>query len=398
MLNNKCDSKCWSACTDVCRGGLSVRALNQSKLKTGDFYHTVSSTDEPQMGNFSHLLFFKCQCHCRLASDFTKKDVLSRPITVHVADVTCYQDFWRCQSGYVCSSPQGPASPKWLWCHCDAEALTRLLNQLKTQNLFYQDWFPYDCFIIQILTPDASCCSFFPPYRPITQIHLSLTGNCIQSCVKASWMWPSPVSSPWTAPTPPRPPPHRIPPRRPPRSPPPPAPLPNWGHPFTWALSPDCKHTNGLPTCSPPCSVPAPLKVVAHATRPNFSFLFFSFSLRVLLRGVVSRKLDSRGTDRKRQTPCVSLHPLAVFSLPPQADWRSSGGCGAAPTETVVPYVFSNASLMRLPVSLLSTVTCTCSISICTVLKKKVSVWLWLMWKETTVKLFISLLFSISSI
>lgn len=80
-----------------------------------------------------------------------------------------------------------------------------------------------------------------------------------------------------------------------------------------------------------------------------------------------------RALIRKTDALCVTS-PSCSFCLPTQADSRSSDRCGAAPTEIVVPYVFSNASLMRLPVSLLCTVTCTCSISICTGLKKKVSV------------------------
>lgn len=81
--------------------------------------------------------------------------------------------------------------------------------------------------------------------RKSVALPLFLAGNCIRSCVKVSWMWPFPASSPWTAATPHLPPPLLIRPLHPPPSPPTPAPLPNWGGPFTWALSPGCKHTNG---------------------------------------------------------------------------------------------------------------------------------------------------------
>lgn len=77
-------------------------------------------------------------------------------------------------------------------------------------------------------------------------LSLPPTGNYTQSCVKVSWKWPFPVSSPWTAAVTPHllpllliPPPHP-----PPRSLPTPAPLPNWERLSTWVLSPDCKHTS----------------------------------------------------------------------------------------------------------------------------------------------------------
>lgn len=76
-------------------------------------------------------------------------------------------------------------------------------------------------------------------------LFLSPPGNYTQSYVKVSWMWPFPVSSPWTvAVTPHLLPLHLIPPPHPPRSPPTPAPLPNWEDLLTWALSLDCKHTS----------------------------------------------------------------------------------------------------------------------------------------------------------
>lgn len=47
------------------------------------------------------------------------------------------------------------------------------------------------------------------------------------------------------------------------------------------------------------------------------------------------------------------LSHLHHRSPPPPADYWSSDRCRDAPAETVVPYVSSHASLMRLPVSLL---------------------------------------------
>lgn len=246
--------------------------------------------------------------------------------------------------------------------------------------LFFDSFFehrsPCGCFIVQILKPDASLAPFSPSYWPLTWIRplFVLAGNCTRSCARVSWMWPSPASSPWTATTPRRPrppPPLRTPPPRPPPSPPTPAPLPSWGRrPFTWALSPDCKHThtNGLLASSPPCSDLAPKGCsTCHKTKrcillPCVCCLIgaLSWELTSVEGGHKRTRKFCQGTgrpmDQNDRRPLCHFTRLQFYFTPPppQADSRSPRGCGAAPTETVVPYVFSNASLPRLPVSLLS--------------------------------------------
>lgn len=131
-------------------------------------------------------------------------------------------------------------------------------------------------------------------------------------------MWPSPASSPWTATTP-RLPPLRIPPHRPPHSPPTPAPLPNWGLPFTWAPSPDCKHTNNLFHLL--TSVLRPCTPWGCSTRHNTKLFFFAFC--VLLKGGMSWKIEvshkcthtfSLGTNHEdRQPLCHFTRSQFVF-------------------------------------------------------------------------------------